>query len=59
LRLLEDPALDARDAHPAWLPAMMPWCSSPGCRSAAGCHRLRVLAHPGHKQLLHDGKGWR
>jgi hypothetical protein len=20
LRLLEDPALDARDAHPAWLP---------------------------------------
>jgi hypothetical protein len=28
LRLLEDPALDARDAHPAWLPAMRPWCSS-------------------------------
>ena len=28
LRLLEDPALDARDAHPAWLPAMWPWCSS-------------------------------
>ena len=28
LRLLEDPALDARDAHPAWLPAMRPWCNS-------------------------------
>jgi hypothetical protein len=40
-------------------PAMMPWCSSTRCRSAARCRRLRVLAHPGHKQLLHDGKGWR
>ncbi len=28
LRLLEDPALDARDAHPAWFLTMMPWCSS-------------------------------
>jgi len=27
LRLLEDPDVDARDAHPAWLPAMGPWCS--------------------------------
>lgn len=28
LRLLEDPALDARDAHPAWFLTTMPWCSS-------------------------------
>lgn len=27
LRLLEDPALDARDAHPAWFPITIPWCS--------------------------------
>jgi hypothetical protein len=59
LRLLEDPALDARDAHPAWLPghdAVVQLYPMPIRRR---CHRLRVLAHPGHKQLLHDGKGWR
>lgn len=27
LRLLEDPGLDARDAHPAWFPITTAWCS--------------------------------
>jgi hypothetical protein len=40
-------------------PATMPWCSSTRCRSAAGCPAFAFWRIPGHKQLLHDGKGWR
>jgi hypothetical protein len=46
LRLLEDPALDARDAHPAWLPGhaavvqLYPDADPPQDAD------LRVLAHP-------------
>ncbi|MBV6848756.1 DUF2285 domain-containing protein [Xanthomonas euvesicatoria] len=58
LRLLEDPALDARDAHPAWLPGhaavvqLYPDADPPADATAFAFWRL-----PGHKQLLHDGKG--
>ena len=58
LRLLEDPALDARDAHPAWLPGhadvvqLYPDADPPPDAAAFAFWSL-----PGHKQLLHDGKG--
>lgn len=58
LRLLEDPALDARDAHPAWLPGheavvqLHPDADPPVDASAFAFWRI-----PGHKQLLHDGNG--
>ncbi|MFT3719262.1 DUF2285 domain-containing protein [Pseudorhodoferax sp.] len=58
LRLLEDPGLDARDAHPAWEPGhpavvqLYPDADPP--RDAA---TFSVWSLPGHKQLLHDGKG--
>ena len=58
LRLLEDPMLDARDAHPAWLPGhaavvqLYPDADPPQDATAFAFWRI-----PGHKQLLHDGKG--
>ncbi len=58
LRLLEDPALDARDAHPAWLPGheavvqLHPDADPPPDAEPFAFWRI-----PGHKQLLHDGKG--
>ncbi|HEQ0116555.1 TPA: DUF2285 domain-containing protein [Pseudomonas aeruginosa] len=58
LRLLEDPALDARDAHPAWLPGhvavvqLYPDADPPQYAPAFTFWRIA-----GHKQLLHDGKG--
>ncbi|MDG9977148.1 DUF2285 domain-containing protein [Ectopseudomonas oleovorans] len=58
LRLLEDPALDARDAHPAWLPGhagvvqLYPDADPPPDATAFAFWRI-----PGRKQLLHDGKG--
>ena len=57
LRLLEDPALDARDAHPAWLPGhtgvvqLYPDADPPPDAAAFDFWTI-----PGHKQLLHDGK---
>jgi len=57
LRLLEDPALDARDAHPAWLPGsdavvqLYPDADPPVNAAVFAFWRI-----PGHKQLLHDGK---
>ncbi|HML30126.1 MAG TPA: polyhydroxyalkanoate depolymerase, partial [Hyphomicrobium sp.] len=57
-RLLEDPALDARDAHPAWLPGhvavvqLYPDADPPQYAPAFTFWRIA-----GHKQLLHDGKG--
>lgn len=57
LRLLEDPALDARDAHPAWLPGhaavvqLYPDADPPQDATAFAFWRI-----PGHKQLFHDGK---
>jgi hypothetical protein len=58
LRLLEDPALDARDAHPARLPGhdavvqLHPDADPPPDAAAFAFWLI-----PGHKQLLHDGKG--
>ena len=58
LRLLEDPALDARDAHPAWLPGhdavvqLYPDADPPPDAAAFALWHI-----PGHKQLLHDGNG--
>jgi hypothetical protein len=57
LRLLEDPALDARDAHPAWFPdhdsvvQLHPDDDPPPDALAFDFWRI-----PGHKQLLHDGR---
>jgi hypothetical protein len=58
LRLWEDPALDARDAHPAWLPGhdavvqLYPDADPPPDAAVFDVWRI-----PGHKQLIHDGKG--
>jgi len=57
LRLLENPALDARDAHPAWFPdhdrmlQLVPDSDPPPDAVTFAFWHL-----PGHKQLLHDGK---
>ena len=57
LRLLEDPALDARDAHPAWLPGhtgvvqLYPDADPPPDAAAFDFWNI-----PGHKHLLHDGQ---
>ena len=57
LRWLEDPHLDARDEHPAWLsgheavvqlyPDADPPCDAPP---------FEFWRIPGHKQLIHDGR---
>ena len=58
LRLLEDPALDAREAYPAWVPGhdavvqLYPDADPPQDATTFAFWRI-----PGHKQLLHDGKG--
>lgn len=57
LRLLENPALDARDAHPAWFPdhdavlQLYPDADPPPDAVAFALWRL-----PGHKHLIHDGQ---
>ncbi|AOI82890.1 MULTISPECIES: DUF2285 domain-containing protein [Burkholderia] len=57
LRLLEDPALDARDAHPDWFPdpvgmlQLYPDADPPPHADAFAFWRI-----PGHKHLIHDGK---
>jgi len=58
LRLLENPALDARDAQPAWEPGhsavvqLYPDADPPPRAAIFSFWRI-----PGRKQLLHDGKG--
>lgn len=57
LRLMEDPALDARDAHPAWFPdhegvlQIHPDADAP---PDAGAFEFWNV--PGRKHLVHDGK---
>ncbi|MBR7987777.1 DUF2285 domain-containing protein [Burkholderia cenocepacia] len=57
LRLLEDPALDARDAHPDWFPdpagvlQLYPDADPPPTADA-----FAFWGIPGHKYLIHDGK---
>lgn len=57
LRLLENPTLDARDAHPAWFPdhdAVLQLYPDADPPSDAVAFRLWQL--PGHKHLIHDGR---
>jgi hypothetical protein len=57
LRLLEDPGLDARDAHPAWSPdhdtvvQLYPDVDPP-----ANALPFEFWRIPGRKQLVHDGR---
>jgi hypothetical protein len=57
LRLMEDPALDARDAHPNWFPdpdgvlQLYPDADPPPNAMTFQFWRI-----PGHKQVIHDGK---
>lgn len=57
LRLLEDPGLDARDAHPAWFPdhdavqQLYP-DADPSPQAIA----FEFWGVPGRKQLIHDGR---
>ena len=58
LRLWEDPALDARDAHPAWLPGHAAVVQlHPDADPPSDAAAFDFWCIPGHKQLLHDGKG--
>ena len=58
LRLLEDPALDARDAHPAWQPGQADVVQLyPDADPPVDAESFAFWRIPGHKQLLHDGKG--
>lgn len=56
LRLLEDPGVDARDAHPAWFPdhdtvlQLYPDADPP-----PDADRFAFWRIPGHKHLIHDG----
>ncbi|CAJ0797081.1 DUF2285 domain-containing protein [Ralstonia holmesii] len=57
LRVLEDPALDARDAHPVWSPdhdAVVQLCPDTDPPPDAEAFALWLI--PGHKHLVHDGK---
>ncbi|MEK6298713.1 MAG: DUF2285 domain-containing protein [Paraburkholderia tropica] len=57
LRLLEDPALDARDAHPVWFPdhdAMLQFY--PDADPPPDAAVFEFWRIPGNKHLIHDGK---
>ncbi|MCF7220465.1 DUF2285 domain-containing protein [Marilutibacter chinensis] len=57
LRLLEDPALDARDAHPAWFPDHDGVIQlHPDADPPPEAHAFEFWRLPGHKHLIHDGK---
>ncbi|ARS55728.1 DUF2285 domain-containing protein [Ralstonia pseudosolanacearum] len=57
LRMLEDPALDARDAHPAWLaghPCIVQL--HPDIDPLPDAVAFEFWRIPGHKHLIHDGQ---
>lgn len=57
LRLLEDPALDARDAHPAWFPDHHSVVQLyPDADPPPDAQRFAFWHLPGRKQLIHDGQ---
>ena len=57
LRMLEDPALDARDAHPAWF-AGHPCIAQlhPDIDPPPDAVAFELWRIPGHKHLIHDGQ---
>ncbi|KIZ33899.1 DUF7011 domain-containing protein, partial [Stutzerimonas stutzeri] len=57
LRLLEDPALDARDAHPAWFPDYDAVVQLyPDADPPPDAYAFEFWRVPGRKHLIHDGK---
>ena len=57
LRLLEDPARDARDAHPDWFPDPSSVVQVyPDADPTADALLFQLWRIPGRKQLMHDGK---
>jgi len=57
LRLLEDPALDARDAHPAWFPDHDTVVQLyPDADPQPDAMPFEFWRIPGSKHLIHDGK---
>ena len=56
LRLLEDPALDARDAHPVWFPDYTGIQLYPDADPLPDAHAFQFWRVPGRKHLIHDGK---
>jgi hypothetical protein len=60
LRLLEDPALDARDAHPAWLPGHVAVVQLyPDADPPQDAPRSRSGAFPATSNCSMTAKGWR
>ncbi|MEG6991679.1 DUF2285 domain-containing protein [Pseudomonas aeruginosa] len=57
LRLLEDPALDGRDAHPAWFPDHDGVLQLyPDADPRPNADTFAFWGIPGRKHLIHDGK---
>jgi hypothetical protein len=57
LRLLEDPARDARDAYPDWFPDPSSVVQVyPDAYPAADALLFQIWRFPGRKHLMHDGK---
>jgi hypothetical protein len=57
LRLLEDPTLDAREAHPDWFPDPFSAVQVyPDADPTADALPFRLWHFPGRKHLTHDGK---
>ncbi|MDY7578742.1 DUF2285 domain-containing protein [Herbaspirillum sp. RTI4] len=57
LRLLEDPALNARDAYPDWFPDPASVVQvTPDANPPADALPFRLWRVPGRKHLMHDGK---
>ncbi|MCI2810678.1 DUF7011 domain-containing protein [Eoetvoesiella caeni] len=55
LRLLEDPALDARDAHPIWFPDAQGVHLYPDADPMPEATLFTLWRIPGDKSLMHDG----
>ncbi|WP_298018181.1 DUF2285 domain-containing protein [uncultured Castellaniella sp.] len=55
LRLLEDPALDTRDAHPIWLSDPYGVQLYPDADPMPGAALFTLWRIPGEKHLIHDG----
>lgn len=56
LRLLEDPDLDAREAHPAWNSDAASVLLQADADPPPGASAFALWRLPGRKQLLHDGR---